>query len=130
MSLGFEIFAIIISLDDTSRVYYSAKRFEYRANRIIPLDGLCSCNPDYLCALQKAESRSANERRIKENEEKEGVRHHLRTTGSAIILRPFEFSSFVITTNMRQMKRAKERGAGPGGEEEMEEIAWKGEKSR
>lgn len=49
------------------------------------------------------------------------VWHHLRTAGSAIIPRPFEFSSFVITTNTRQMKRAKSERKGErkknGGEE-------------
>lgn len=69
------------------------------------------------------------ERERKRKEELEGetaegedarVWHHLRTAGSAIIPRPFEFSSFVITTNMRQMKRAKdENGKG----REMEEVA-------
>lgn len=72
-------------------------------------------------------------RRIKETEEEEEekerrrkktkmrVWHHLRTAGSAIIPRPFEFSSFVITTNTRQMKRAKSERKGErkknGGEE-------------
>lgn len=38
--------------------------------------------------------------------------------GSAIIPRSFEFSSFVITTNTRQMKRAKgeRKGRGRSGE--------------
>lgn len=55
------------------------------------------------------------------------ARHHLRTAGSAIIPRPFEFSSFVITTNTRQMKRAKGERKGGGGDGVREEKKSGGE---
>lgn len=80
---------------------------------------------------QKVPARSADEENkgddggVGETGEREGedarLWHHLRTAGSAIIPRPFEFSSFVITTNTRQMKRAKSGRKGErkkNGEEE------------
>lgn len=82
-------------------------------------------DPDYF-GLSFASQKVHLDRRTDEDEgEKEEekrwrtkmrARHHLRTAGSAIIPRPFEFSSFVITTNTRQMKRAK--GESARGEEE------------
>lgn len=76
--------------------------------------------------VTKSPAGSSEERRIREEDEggkeargtqgrsdaKPGI--ILRTAGSAIIPRPFEFSSFVITTNTRQMKRAKGRTEGSG----------------
>lgn len=87
-------------------------------------------NPDHFklsSALQKSPARSTSKKRIKtkktwrkkqpDDEDAKKRWHHLRTAGSAIIPRPFEFSSFVITTNTRQMKRAKgESVRGWGGE--------------
>lgn len=123
--------------------------------RSIPL-GIALSRSGLLCELSSALQKVQFDRRARSDEEDKGEERTwggedearggggadgdaslgiIFGAGSAIIPRPFEFSSFVITTNTRQMKRAKGerkgrgRSGGHGGLREGREKKSAAEKS-